>query len=78
MNRRFVDRVRPTEFRFGSDGPGRDGDGDGNGDGDGDGDARATRWMKMRPLTSTNDSCARERWCETRESDETDDSTPRA
>jgi len=40
--------------------------------------ARATRWMKMRPLTSTSDSCARERWCETRESDETDDSTPRA
>ena len=37
MNRRFVDRVRPTEFRFGSDGPGRDGDGDG------DGDARARR-----------------------------------
>ena len=76
MNRRFVDRVRPTEFRFGSDGPGRDGDGDG--DGDGDARARATRWMKMRPLTSTSDSCARERWCETRESDETDDSTLRA
>ena len=32
----------------------------------------------MRPLTSTSDSCARKRWCETRESDETDDSTPRA
>ena len=24
MNRGLVDRVRPTEFRFGSDGPGRD------------------------------------------------------
>ena len=32
MNRRFVDRVRPTEFRFGSDGPGRDVDGDVDGD----------------------------------------------
>ena len=32
----------------------------------------------MRRLTSMSDSCARERWCETRESDETDDSTTRA